>query len=129
MKTHTSQLITHHSLQPIVYFDALTISALVHAPPYVAASSNHDDIHILQIWNRRIRRKFQPASIRFAARAGRSQFVIDDFLIKPIVELRRRNVLLDPVDQLFLRIEPESEEWRRHRGIGEKQLCVPSRRA
>src|SRR5262249_7291776 len=116
-------------LPPIVHPDALAISALVDAPADIAASSNHDNIDILEVRYFRVRRQLQPSRVGFAAGAWGSELVVDAFLIQPVVNLGCRYILLDPGDELLLRIKSESEERWRYGGIDKPQFGAAVRRA
>ncbi len=110
-------------LVPVADLDAFPIRAFVHTPPDVATSADHHHFDIIEIGNGRVQRKIQPSGVWLASRAGRSQLIVDDFLVEPIIDLGNSHVLFDPLDQLFLGVEAEPKHRGRHRGIDQQQLA------
>src|SRR5579863_1046313 len=108
-------------LFPIVDFDAFGVSAFIHAPADIAAAADHNDTDVVEIRNGRVSRKFQPRGVRLHSGAGRPQLIVDDLLVKPIVVLGNSDVVLHPLDQLFLGVEAEAEQGRRDGGVYQQQ--------
>src|SRR5579884_568217 len=94
---------------PIVDLDTPPVGALVDAPPDIAASSDHHHLDVIEVRDRGVVRRLQPGSVGLLSGPGRSELIVDDLLVQPIMLLRHGDVLLHPVNQLLFGIEAEAE--------------------